>query len=97
MIGKLGALMDDPARGPRLKQKVGEAERALAEAKLQMDRISSSIHEETARFQEASNADFAKGLREHIEAQIQFEEEQQAQWRSLRAVFEKVRLSPADV
>jgi hypothetical protein len=94
MLGSLRAkvekLMDDPERGAKLAAKVSEAEKALEETKAKWDAISASISDEAKNFHKLTNADFAKGLKQHARHQIEFEAAQQREWTELLRVFEQV-------
>ena len=90
MRSKVEEMIDDPNKGAKLATKVADAERALEETKAKWEGINESIDKETAAFHATTNADFSRGLREHIEQQVAFEEAQQAQWRELLRVFEAV-------
>lgn len=94
VIGSLKArmekMMDDPERGAKLAAKVSEAEKALEETKSKWEAISSSISKEASNFHRLTNADFARGLKQHAAQQIEFEAAQQREWTELLRVFEQV-------
>jgi hypothetical protein len=90
LMGKLDTLINDPHKGAKLQARVADAEAELKECKARWDEVSSSLEGETAAFHATTNADFSRGLREHIHEQLAFEEAQQKHWRELLSIFEQV-------
>ena len=50
---------------------------------------------EAKNFHALTNADFARGLRQHVQQQIEFEAAQQREWSELLRVFEEVPAAPS--
>jgi hypothetical protein len=69
---------------------VRDAEYQLAEAKTAWESASATLEPEAKAFKCQTNAAFARGLRAHIQQQIEFEAMQQEQWQQLLEVFEQV-------
>jgi len=94
VLGKLDELMDDPARGAKLDARISEAEIALQAAKSRREEICSTIHAEVRGFHQQTDADFRRGMAEHIQQQLAFEAQQQAHWRKLLEVFTPIETVP---
>ena len=90
LMAKVNTLVDDPQKGTRLQQRVTEAEQALGECKSKWETISGSVAQEAAAFHAMTNADFSRGLIEHVQRQLSFEDEKQRTWRQLLHEFEQV-------
>uniref|UniRef100_A0A7S3BRP7 PX domain-containing protein n=1 Tax=Haptolina ericina TaxID=156174 RepID=A0A7S3BRP7_9EUKA len=90
LMGRIDSLVDDPKKGLRLETEVAEAEAQLSETSTSWVGISEALAPEVDAFHRAKAADFARGLRSHVEHQIQFESAQQEQWIQLLSVFEQV-------
>ena len=90
LMGRIDSLVDDPKKGLRLETEVAEAEAQLSETSTSWVGISEALAPEVDAFHRAKAADFARGLRSHVEHQIQFESAQQEQWTQLLSVFEQV-------
>lgn len=80
--------LDDPQKGSKLQQRVTEAEHALEETKGKWEAISGSVSAEASAFHATTNADFARGLRAHVQQQLDFESEKQRVWSELLRVFQ---------
>ena len=77
------------------KKKLAEAEKAHQETKSRWESISASMSSEAENFHALTNADFARGLRQHVQQQIEFEAAQQREWSELLRVFEEVPAAPS--
>ena len=73
---------------------MSDAERAVEETKHKWEVMTASIAAETKSFHEMTSADFGRGLCEHVEQQIAFEDQKQKIWRELLAEFKKVDAPP---
>ena len=85
----------DPDKGTKLAAKLAEAEKAHQETKSRWESISASMSSEAKNFHALTNADFARGLRQHVQQQIEFEAAQQREWSELLRVFEEVPAAPS--
>ena len=97
LMARVEKMVDDPNRGSKLSQRVTEAEAALEETKKKWESISGSVAAEARAFHRMTNADFARGLKEHVERQLSFEREKQRVWGELLTVFEQVPSASASV
>ena len=97
LVDSMAGLIHDPQKGGKLAAKVAEAEKVLEETKAKWDAISQSTSAEVSNFHALTNADFARGLREHAQSQIDFEAAQQREWTELLRVFEQVPAGAAAV
>jgi len=80
----------DPEKGSKIDEKLAEEQQDLTLTKQRWEAIDNSIQTEVNRFHRSTAADFERGLREHINEQIRFQEAQQQQWRQLLDVFEQM-------
>lgn len=87
----------DPDKGTKLAAKLAEAEKAHQETKSRWESISASMSSEAENFHALTNADFARGLRQHVQQQIEFEAAQQREWSELLRVFEEVPAAPSSL
>mmetsp|Transcript_7085 Transcript_7085/g.20718 ORF Transcript_7085/g.20718 Transcript_7085/m.20718 type:complete len:419 (-) Transcript_7085:227-1483(-) len=94
VLGKLDELMYDPQKGSKVEVRVKEADAELSAAKERWEAISTSIHTEVDRFHRQTNADFSRGLREHVLEQLEFEQAQQREWEQLLDIVERVETVP---
>jgi len=94
MLGRLDELFHDPNKGSKVEARFKETEAELAVAKERWESISSSIHAEVDRFHRQTNADFSRGLLEHISEQLAFQAAQQAQWDRLLAIVQSIETVP---